>query len=335
MPAPWRKPTHGYHCSLFPKARSATVVKQPLIWPPLKIGQRGAAGEAPENTFASFELALREGAEGIILDVQLSSDGVPVVICDARLSRTTSARGRVRQKEANTLIQLDAGSWFNHRFPSRARRQYVQESVPLLFEVLHWVRDQKCMALVAINHSSPEAEAKVLKEIDRAKVRHLTRVIASNLPRLRRLRRLDPKVNLGLHIAGRPPAIREGEGAWRRSASAPLEDGFAVLHSPRAPGLDAGHSLDGGYPAPDAPHDPEGRGRNHYELSGEADRNRGTPSGSCERNGIASESRHTNQGRRPSVPPFPQQTNRQSRMNILGLTVVVRGGGHRNRRCYD
>src|ERR1039458_361238 len=98
--------------SLFPK-RVLNSREAALIWPPLKIGQRGAAGEAPENTIASFELALREGAEGVALDVQLSSDGVPVVLCDTRLSRTTSARGRVHEKQANTLIQLDAGSWFN------------------------------------------------------------------------------------------------------------------------------------------------------------------------------------------------------------------------------
>jgi glycerophosphoryl diester phosphodiesterase len=183
--------------------------EEALIWPPLKIGQRGAAGKAPENTLASFELALREGAEGIVLNAQLSSDGVPVVICDTRLSRTTSGRGRVREKQAQALIQLDAGSWFNRRFPSRARRQYAQEPVPLLFEVLHWVRAQKCLALVAINHPSLDTEVKVLKEIDRAKVRHLTRVIAYNLAALRRLRQLDSKINLGLHIAGRPPAFRK------------------------------------------------------------------------------------------------------------------------------
>ena len=192
-----------------PPKRVRNHLERPLIWPPLKIGQRGAAGEAPENTLASFEMALSEGAEGVLLDVQLSSDGVPVVICDSRLSRTTSGRGRVREKQAHALIQLDAGSWFNQRFPSRARRQYAQEPVPLLFEVLHWIRDRKCMALVAINHPSLDTEVKVLKEIDRAKVRHLTRVIAYNLAGLRRLRQLDPKINLGLRIAGRPPAIRQ------------------------------------------------------------------------------------------------------------------------------
>jgi glycerophosphoryl diester phosphodiesterase len=194
-----------------PPKRVRKQREEALLWPPLKIGQRGAAGEAPENTLASFELALREGAEGIALDVQLSSDGVPVVISDARLSRTTPARGKVREKQANALIQLDAGSWFNHRFPSRAKQQYARESIPLLFEVLHWVREQKCMALIAINRPTPDAEAKVLKEIDRAHVRHLTRVIAQDLPGLRRLRKLDPKINLGLHVSSRPPAFNKAK----------------------------------------------------------------------------------------------------------------------------
>lgn len=142
---------------------------------------------------------------------KFSSDGVPVVIGDTRLGRTTSGRGRVQENQAHTLIQLDAGSWFNQRFPSRAKRQYVREPVPLLFEVLHWVRDQKCMALVAINNPAPGTEVKVLEEIDRARVGHLTRVIAYSLPGLRLMRRLDAKVHLGLRFGTRAPAIPQAK----------------------------------------------------------------------------------------------------------------------------
>ncbi|MDQ3819478.1 MAG: glycerophosphodiester phosphodiesterase, partial [Acidobacteriota bacterium] len=52
---------------------------------PLIIGHRGAAAVAPENTLASFERALRDGADGIEFDVRLARDGVPVVIHDATL----------------------------------------------------------------------------------------------------------------------------------------------------------------------------------------------------------------------------------------------------------
>jgi len=65
--------------------------EEALLWPPLKIGQRGAAGEAPENTLAPLSWHCAKERR-IALDVHLSSDGVPVVIGDARLSRTTPAQ---------------------------------------------------------------------------------------------------------------------------------------------------------------------------------------------------------------------------------------------------
>ena len=77
------------------KMRNEGRPREQLIWPPLIIAHRGASGEAPENTLAAFELALRQGAGGIELDVHLSSDGIPVVIHDPRLSRTTSGKGWV------------------------------------------------------------------------------------------------------------------------------------------------------------------------------------------------------------------------------------------------
>lgn len=62
---------------------------------PLVLGHRGAPFEAPENTIASFEVARAAGADGVELDVQLSADGVPVVIHDDTLERTTDGRGLV------------------------------------------------------------------------------------------------------------------------------------------------------------------------------------------------------------------------------------------------
>lgn len=62
---------------------------------PLILGHRGAPFEAPENTIAGFDAAMSAGADGVELDVQLSGDGVPVVIHDDSLERTTDGRGRV------------------------------------------------------------------------------------------------------------------------------------------------------------------------------------------------------------------------------------------------
>jgi len=66
-----------------------------LPTPTLILGHRGAPREATENTLRSFHLAIDHGADGVELDVQRSRDGVPVVIHDATLDRTTTAAGRV------------------------------------------------------------------------------------------------------------------------------------------------------------------------------------------------------------------------------------------------
>lgn len=83
---------------------------------PLNIGHRGACGEAPENTLASFELAQQQGAVMVELDVRLTRDGVPVVIHDYSLGRTTDGHGLVALSKWERLRQLDAGSWFDQRF---------------------------------------------------------------------------------------------------------------------------------------------------------------------------------------------------------------------------
>jgi len=180
----------------------------PLVWPPLKIGHRGAPSEAPENTMASFDLAWRQGVNGIEFDVQLSSDGVPVVIHDAHLRRTTSGSGWVHEHRASVLRRLDAGSWFNRRHRLRARERYAGARIPLLVEVLQWVKARQCLALVEIKDHQPGAVAKVLQDIERADLWHLARVVSFDLPSLRQARELSEQAHLGLDLSGRLLPVR-------------------------------------------------------------------------------------------------------------------------------
>ena len=85
---------------------------------PLVIGHRGASAEAPENSMAAFSLALRYGADGIELDVQLSADGVPVVMHDARVDRMTSGRGLVADLPLAALQALEMAQ--GERIPTLA-----------------------------------------------------------------------------------------------------------------------------------------------------------------------------------------------------------------------
>ena len=95
--------------------------------PVLAIGHRGASGYAPEHTIASYDLALALGADYIEQDLQLTKDGVLVVLHDPTLDRT--ARGPAEnctgsRRSTKTLAQIktcDVGSWFNDAFPEYAR----------------------------------------------------------------------------------------------------------------------------------------------------------------------------------------------------------------------
>lgn len=99
---------------------------------PRLIGHRGAKESAPENTLASIREAARQGAAWIELDVMLTRDGVPVIIHDDTLDRTTSGTGPVPSLDLADLRRLDAGSWFDPRFAG--------EPVPTLEEALELAR---------------------------------------------------------------------------------------------------------------------------------------------------------------------------------------------------
>ena len=77
---------------------------------PLIIGHRGAPLVALENTLPAFEAAIASGADGIEFDVQLSSDGVPVIIHDDTLTRTHRVRRRVAELTVAELCSLGVPS---------------------------------------------------------------------------------------------------------------------------------------------------------------------------------------------------------------------------------
>ena len=86
-------------------------------WPyPRWIAHRGAGRLAPENTLAAFREGARHGWRAFECDVKLSADGVPFLLHDATLDRTTSARGAAAALAWSELSRLDAGSWHGRGF---------------------------------------------------------------------------------------------------------------------------------------------------------------------------------------------------------------------------
>lgn len=71
---------------------------------------RGYSGKYPENTMLAFQKAAEVGCDGIELDVQLTKDGVPVIIHDEAIDRTTDGAGFVRDYTCAELSKFNAGS---------------------------------------------------------------------------------------------------------------------------------------------------------------------------------------------------------------------------------
>jgi len=96
---------------------------------PLVTSHAACKGHAPENTLAGIEKAIALGADAIEIDVHCTADGVPVLLHDDTVDRTTDGTGDVRQMPLEVVRALDAGA-----------RQFVPQfhgaQIPLLSEVL-------------------------------------------------------------------------------------------------------------------------------------------------------------------------------------------------------
>lgn len=102
-------------------------------WPyPLWIAHRGAGKLAPENTLAAFRVGAAHGYRAFECDVKLSADGVPFLLHDVTLERTTTARGRAADRSWSELSRLDAGGWHS--------RGFAGEPLASLEAVAHYVQ---------------------------------------------------------------------------------------------------------------------------------------------------------------------------------------------------
>jgi glycerophosphoryl diester phosphodiesterase len=115
---------------------------------PLLLGHRGAPHDAPENTIASFREAVMQGAHGVELDVQRSADGVPIVIHDDSLERTTDGTGFVSALRREQLGEVRAGG----------------EPVPSLGDAVDWAREAGAFLNVEIKAALLEEAAIAIVE---------------------------------------------------------------------------------------------------------------------------------------------------------------------------
>ncbi|HSG44015.1 MAG TPA: glycerophosphodiester phosphodiesterase family protein [Anaerolineales bacterium] len=172
---------------------------------PTILAHRGASTHAPENTLAAFNLAVEHGADGVELDVKLSSDGHVVVIHDPTVDRTTGARGQVKDMSLDELGELDAGSSFSGKFKN--------EPIPTLEDVFESLGKKVLINIELTNYNTRrdhlvESVCMLVKRFGFHKNVLFSSFLGSNLTKVRSYL---PDVSSGLLAL---PGIL---GAWHRS----------------------------------------------------------------------------------------------------------------------
>ena len=162
-------------------------LKRPTIF-----AHRGSSAFAPENTLASFKLAVEQHADAVELDAKLTSDGQVIVIHDQTVDRTTNGTGRVNRLTLVELQNLDAGSHFDATFKG--------EKVPSLAEVFDTIGNQIFINVELKNYSSPldDLPDRVISLIRKYTLEPWILLSSFNIFALLRAHRLMPEVPLGL-----------------------------------------------------------------------------------------------------------------------------------------
>ena len=122
---------------------------KPLIEKTLILAHRGASGYAPENTMEAFRLAVEMGADGIELDIHLTSDGQVVVCHDEKIDRTSNGQGEITSYTLEELRSMD----FGYHFYNKERRGI---KIPTLDEVFELVAPTNMIVNVEIKSSDPD-----------------------------------------------------------------------------------------------------------------------------------------------------------------------------------
>jgi glycerophosphoryl diester phosphodiesterase len=152
-----------------------------------RVAHRGYSAVAPENTLPAFAAALHGGATSVEFDVRTTADGVPVVVHDRTLERTTTGSGPVSEATFDEVRALDAGGWFS---PA-----YAGVRVPTLAETIDLLAPADAELLLEIKPPARPEQVKVILE----------QVAARSLLDRTIVQSFDPAV-----VAMVPPGIRRG-----------------------------------------------------------------------------------------------------------------------------
>jgi glycerophosphoryl diester phosphodiesterase len=183
---------------------------------PVTVAHRGYSSVAPENTLAAVAAGMRTGAEYVEIDVHTTADGLPVVLHDQTVDRTTEGSGDVAVLPGAQVTALDAGSWFSPAFAG--------QHLPTFAQVLDLLETGSSTLLLEIK--GPETSAEVERVVDMVVEAGLEdRVVLQSfdVAALRSAREHAPQIPRGLlrgSLDADPVAVAQELGAVMYNPSA-------------------------------------------------------------------------------------------------------------------
>lgn len=162
------------------------------------MAHRGYSGKYPENTMLAFEKAAELGVDGIELDVQMTRDGVVVVIHDERIDRTTDGSGFVKDFTYEELKQFNASKVKGDR--------YRFQSIPTFDEYCSWAKNYSFFTNVELKTGEiyyPNMEERTLEILKKHGLED--RVLFSSFNHLsaRKMKELAPEIPCGALVGDR------------------------------------------------------------------------------------------------------------------------------------
>ncbi len=156
----------------------------------LVTSHRGFSHSVPENTLPAIEKAIEEQADYVEIDVRLTSDGVPVLLHDASLKRTTGLNEKIWNVTYAEVAQLDAGSWMGDEFTGI--------TIPTLEEVFALAKGQVMLNLDLKYHVDEEGLVeKVVALIEEYDMEYQCVIFSTNFGCLEQVKALNPDIQTG------------------------------------------------------------------------------------------------------------------------------------------
>ena len=199
------------HNRILLAAFSCTILSSLMAQSPIIVAHRGFSHAAPENTLAAFQAAIEVGAPYFELDVQRSAEGVPIVLHDETLDKTSSngSTGRIDRRTANELLNESVG------FPEKFGTRFTDEPLPTLDQALALAQNT---IRVCVEIKVAGIEQAIVESIRKAGMQDDVIIFSFSAKVLESIHKIDP--NLPLLFLKEDATPRDFERAKRLHARA-------------------------------------------------------------------------------------------------------------------